>query len=135
MSYKCACINANGSSTGSTITVTNCSQCQNICGMNYSCSLKDDDSTQEFAGITMGVFIALVVIQLLLWAVMIIFSVIVLKKCKGNPKWLNPTVITLLVLWLLCGWFPGIGFALFVALLIILIIFANQCKSGKKIKK
>lgn len=135
MSYKCTCLDPSGLPTGTTATVSNCFQCSNTCGVNYNCDLKEDNSTQEFAGITLGVFIALVVIQLLLWAVMIIFSVIVLKKCKGNPKWLNPTVITLLVLWLLCGWFPGIGFALFVALLIILIIFANQCKSGKKIKK
>ena len=135
MSYECTCLDSSGFPTGFTATVSDCFQCSNTCGNYYSCNLKEDDSSNEFAGITLGVFIALVVIQLVLWAVMIIFSVIVLKKCKGNPKWLNPTVITLLVLWLICGWFPGIGFALFVALLIILIIYANQCKSGKKIKK
>jgi hypothetical protein len=73
------------------------------------------------------IVITIIVLQIAFLIGMIIFSVIVLKKCKGNPKWLNPTVITLLILWVLIGWFPGIGFLLFITLLTILIIFALKC--------
>lgn len=132
MSYKCSCLDDMGNVTGPTITVSSCDECSCSSG-KVQCEQNTDGD--NFAGISLGVFIAIVVIQLALWAIMIIFSVIVMKKCKGNPKWLNPTVITLLVLWLIMGWFPGIGFALFIALLVILIIYANKCKSGKKIRK
>lgn len=73
--------------------------------------------------------ITIIILQTAFLIAMIIFAVIVLKKCRGDPKWLNPTVITLLILWVLIGWFPGIGFLLFITLLTILIIFALKCKN------
>lgn len=132
MSYTCTCLDGMGNPLGSPKNVTSCDECSTSCtSNNYQCSYVEN---QDFAGISMGVFIALVVIQLLLWVFMIVFSVVVIKRCKGKPSWLNPTVILLLVFWFLFGWFPGIGFALFVALLVILIIYGNQCKNRKTSK-
>lgn len=42
-----------------------------------------------------------------------------MRKCNGKPSWLNPVIITLSVLWIIFSWVPFIGFALFVALLVI----------------
>ena len=111
MSYTCTCLDGNGNPLGSPKSATSCDECSTFCtSNNYQCSYIDN---QDFAGIS---------------------SVVVIKRCKGKPSWLNPTVILLLVFWLLFGWFPGIGFALFVALLVILIIYGNQCKNRKKSK-
>lgn len=55
-----------------------------------------------------------------------------MRKCNGKPSWLNPVIITLLVLWIIFSWVPFIGFALFIALLVLLINYDNICKKSKK---
>ena len=97
----------------------------------------DTSSPEEAAifGVTAGVFIALVVIQILFLLFMIWFSIHVVSKCGGKPAWLTPTVVTLLILWLCIGWFPGVGFCLFLILIIILISFQISCgqrQGGKR---
>lgn len=125
MSYTCSCLTNNKSSV-----LDDCSKCQEFCeSNNYQCT----DNNNTFSGVPYITFVVLVVIQIALLVFMIAFSIVVIKKCKGKPSWLNPTIITLLILWLLIGWFPGIGLALFIALLIILIVFNNKCK--KMVKK
>jgi len=83
-------------------------------------------------GLSVGVFLAILLVSLVLWIFLIWFSIHVMRKCHGQPGWLNPTVITLLVLYFLMGWIPGLGFLFFIALLIILIVFNNKCVSSKK---
>lgn len=82
----------------------------------------------KIMGIGMGIFLAMIVIYLILLVVMIWFSIHVMNKCGGTPSWLNPTIISLLVIWVILGWVPGLGQIDFVVLLIILIIFNNKCK-------
>jgi hypothetical protein len=72
------------------------------------------------------IVVVLFIISIVFWAMMIWFSIHVMKKCKGKPKWLNPVIITLLVLWLLMGWFPPLGLTFFIILLTILIVFNNK---------
>jgi hypothetical protein len=84
-------------------------------------------------GLSIGVFLAILLVTIAVWALMIWFSVHVMNKCGGKPGWLNPTVITLLVLFFLGGWIPGLGFVFFVALLVLLIAYNSKCKGkGKK---
>ena len=79
-------------------------------------------------GISATIIIAMIVVSILVLVLMIWFSIHVMNKCKGRPKWLNPTIITLLVLWLLMGWFPPIGLLFFIILLVILIMYNGKCK-------
>jgi hypothetical protein len=112
--------------------VSDCAECNDLCKEAISQSCSDTDEPKKATGMVLGLsltfFLVMFVISIALLIFMIWFSVHVLKKCKGKPSWLNPTVITLLVLWLLIGWFPGLGLVLFVALLVILIIYNNKCK-------
>jgi hypothetical protein len=84
--------------------------------------------TGALLGISLTVIIGFIVISIAILVLMVWFSVHVMNKCKGKPKWLNPTVITLLVLWLLMGWFPPLGLVFFIVLLVILIMYNGKCK-------
>jgi hypothetical protein len=96
--------------------------------------MSDTDNTTQtnevVLGISVSLFIILVVFQILFLIFMIWFSIHVIKKCKNKPSWLNPTIITLLILWLIIGWYPGVGFALFITLFIILISFNISCNKN-----
>lgn len=83
-------------------------------------------------GLSLTLYVLIVIIQILLLVFMIIYSISVMKKCKGKPSWLNPVIITLLVLWIILSWVPFVGFALFVALLVILLNYDNVCKKSSK---
>lgn len=124
MLYTCTC-------NGQVSTVDTCSKCTCPSG-TLTCFPENTNGSSTVLGISLAFFLILFFITVAIWAVMIWFSVHVMRKCKGRPGWLNPTVITLLVLWLLMGWIPGLGFLFFVSLLIILIIFNNKC--NQKIK-
>jgi hypothetical protein len=86
----------------------------------------------DLYGLSLSLYILIIVIQILLLIFMIIFSIYVMKKCKGSPSWLNPVIITLLVLCLVFCWVPFIGFILFVVLLFILLNYDSICKKVKK---
>lgn len=129
MSYVCNC-----KSTGVTYQTQDCQECARLCGNQ---EMECYNQNQTIMGVPNGVFIALFVIQLFIWVIMILFSLAVMKKCGGNPTWLNPTIITILFLWILFGWIPGLGFIMFVFLLVLLIVFSMQCNgrngSGKQV--
>jgi len=120
MSVKCVCPN------GNTYIKSFCSDCQQDC----TCIEEPTSEQKAVLGLGLAVFLVFLIIQILLLIFMIWFSIHVMTKCKGNPTWLNPTVIALLILWVIIGWFPGIGIALFIALLVILIIYNQKC-AGK----
>jgi len=123
-SFTCTC---NGAST----IVSSCDQCR--CSEGIATCTANTNAPKIVLGISLGLFVTIFVLTLVVWALMIWFSVHVLRKCKGKPNWLNPVVITLLVVWLLLGWVPGLGFVFFVALLILLILYNVQC--GPKAKR
>lgn len=109
--------------------VTSCAQCTTKCeGKGGIMSCTDTNAIRSFFGMSMAVFFFILVIYILLLIGMITWSIHTMKICNGNPSWLNPTIIVLLVLWILA--FP-ISPLIFVALLIILIIFSGGCKSKK----
>ena len=115
MSVVCQCDHPiNGTSF---IMKDECKDCEDACVQI------DAKNTQCLdACFLYSVSIAMLMISLLLLLLMVWFSIHVMNKCKGKPKWLNPTIITLLVLWILIGWVPPLGFLLFITLLVILII-------------
>lgn len=129
--YNCVC--DNGSSKNDALSCDDCETwCKDGKGGMTSCLVNTTGNTPAvFLGLTLGVFFAILVITIVVWVLMIWFSVHVMKKCGGKPAWLNPTLITLLVLFFLGGWIPGLGFVFFVALLVLLIVYNNNCK-GKK---
>lgn len=82
----------------------------------------------EVMGLTYAVFISSILLSLLLWVFMIIWTVMVLKRCRNRAKWFQPTVITLLVLWILLGsWIPGLSLILFLSLLVLLLQQQQYC--------
>lgn len=123
MTFTCMCLD-----DGTTKTVDQCSDCICTPGTRSSCTLDPQTSTNLVVGVTLSLFLVFLVISIVLLVLMIWFAVVVMKRCKGKPGWLNPTVITLLILWLLLGWVPGIGLVFFIALLILLIVYYNRCK-------
>jgi len=84
-------------------------------------------SNPVIMGFSAVTFAILLVLQILLLIFMIWFSISVLQRCGNKPSWLTPTVIVLLILWLFIGWYPGIGFLLFITLLILLMYFSAKC--------
>ena len=128
--YKCTC----GDGTVHT-GVSDCEQCSSLCttSSSYGCVIESNTTTvKTMVGVSSGVFISLLLVSLVLWIALIWFSIHVMRKCHGNPSWLNPTVITLLVLFFLLGWIPGLGILFFITLLILLIVYNNQCVSKRK---
>lgn len=109
--------------------------------INLADNLQDQnvEEVNKMFGIGLTIFIVCLIIHIIIVILLILFTIYVLKKCRGNPSWLSPTVITLLVLFILIGWFPifgtSIGFLLFIPLLIILIIFASKCSNGQSVRK
>lgn len=117
MSCGCTCYD------GTTPIVKNELECSTKCGGNY-----EYNCNSKFLGLGISILVSIIVIQLILIGLMIWFSIVTIRKCNGNPAWLKPLVIVLLVLWILTCWFPT-GFLLFLILLIILIVFYTQCST------
>lgn len=133
MTNYCSCKDNNGSLLNM-FQVQNCSECT-LENCKNNPKAKDTTSVsclsdQPIFGLNVTLFLLIVILQIVIWVIMIFFSVIVLKKCK-NKSGVRVAIITLLVLWILLSWIPFLGFLLFIVLLIILIIYNNECKSKK----
>jgi len=135
--YSCTCTDGTFRSDA-----TSCEGCSSWCNTASSCTTQPNcmqtcylnaskTTTAAIAGVSIGIFFALLAVTVIFWVFLVWFSVHVLKKCKGKPGWLNGTVIALLVLLFLMGWVPGLGFLLLVGLLVLLIIYNNKCKKVK----
>jgi hypothetical protein len=119
MTVVCQC---NHPTNGTTfITKDECKECNDACVKIDAKNVQCIDTCLLY-----GVSIAMVMTSLIVLILMIWFSIHVMKKCKGKPKWLNPVIITLLVLWILIGWVPPLGFLLFIILLVILIMYNKK---------
>lgn len=137
MTVTCRCIQTrNGVETGHQLdNQENCSpDCAKACSA-WALTQPAADSTRAecvdtglLLGVSVAVFIALAIVSIIVFALMIWFSIHVMNKCKGKPKWLKPTIIILLVLWILMGWLPPAGLLFFIVLLVILIIYNGKCK-------
>lgn len=113
-------------SDGSTPSdVYSCAQCNKECNNNVR-SCVDTNAAKSIFGLSFAIFFVMLVIYIILLVTMIMWSIHTMKICNGNPTWLNPTIIVLLVLWILA--FP-LSPLIFIALLIILIIFSGKCRS------
>jgi hypothetical protein len=88
----------------------------------------NDEKAAAVLGLALTAYLILILIEIALFIWIIWFAIRVMKKCKGKPGWLNPVLITLLVLYVIFGWYPPIGICLFIPLLIICIVYNNQCK-------
>lgn len=125
MSLSCFCNDGNVFNN-----ITDCSQCSQKCSStDYSCLPQRE--INFIMGVSITTYIILIVLSIALFVFLIYFSIHVMKKCKGKPKWLNPTIITLLVIWILFSWVPGFGFFAFLFLIILLIYFQQKCKNLK----
>lgn len=125
--YSCTCFDGTFSSDRSS-----CEDCQALCTSKGStmqtCVLNGSQSTTALiAGVSVAIFLGFLVVTIVVWALLIWFSVHVIRKCRGKPAWLKPTLIALLVLIFLMGWVPGLGLLLLVGLLVLLIVYNNTC--------
>ena len=127
MSYSCVCAN------GDIYTnVSRCSVCGLLCGPDqaYRC-----EETQ-ILGVEYTTFLILMVLSLVLFLGILAYAVVVMRRCASttdpyvNPPWLLPTVIILLILFLVVCWIPGLGFLMFVTLLCILLIYSSRCDAS-----
>jgi uncharacterized membrane protein len=126
MTFTCFCETQKDGTKG--VSSENCEKCNEACSQIQATYNGACVNTGLLFGVSMTIVIAIVVISIIVFILTIWFSIHVMNKCKGKPTWLNPTIITLLVLWILIGWFPPIGLLLFIILLVILIIYNNKCK-------
>lgn len=133
MTIYCSCKDKDGSLLNM-FQVKSCSECtlDNCINTQNKSETKSVlcSSDEPIFGLNVTLFLLIVILQIVIWVIMIFFSVIVLKKCK-NKSGVRVAIITLLVLWILLSWIPFLGFLLFIVLLIILIIYNNECKSKK----
>lgn len=139
MTNYCSCKNKDGTMLDM-FPVDNCSQCSlEICqerGKTLQDKLLQDttmtncSSDAPIFGLSIALFLTIVIIQIVIWLIMIFFSIAVYKKCKNKPG-VRVAIVTLLILWILFSWIPFFGFVLFVVLLVILIIYNNECKKKK----
>jgi signal transduction histidine kinase len=89
-------------------------------------SSSENDTT--IMGLNATIYIFYILISICLLIFMILYTIKVLKKCNNNPSWLSPTLITLLVFWILLGtWIPGLGLLFFIILLALLIGYDQKC--------
>lgn len=133
MTNYCSCKNKDGTMLNM-FQVDNCSQCSlDFCQNEKNLpdtTMTDYSSDAPIFGLSVVFFLTIVIIQIIIWLIMIFFSVAVYKKCKSKPG-VRITIVTLLILWIIFSWIPFFGFVLFVVLLVILIIYNNECKKKK----
>ncbi len=122
MSYYCVC----EPSKAKTAT-KDCATCMSFCNSDYSC-VQDE----SFSGITLIQFTILFIIQMLLFVIMLVVSIVCLRQHSFRPRWFLYTVTGLLLLWLLIGWFPGVGLVLWITLIGVLIYGSKKKGSMKK---
>lgn len=129
MTVNCNCNNPVGSGIISQ-TLPTCKDCIESCGteLNPDCAVQENvNKAFGILGLSIRLLTIYIIISVIILILVVWFSMNVMRKCKGKPGWLNPTIITLLVLWLLIGWFPPLGFTFFIILIIILLVFNNKC--------
>lgn len=81
----------------------------------------------QILGCPMTAFYVLLSIQMILFIVSLILVIDILQKKR--PNWELPVLISLLVLFLLIGWYPGIGILIFLGVLIIFLHNENISSS------
>ena len=123
--YRCTCYDGIKSSS---MDVNNCNVCSAICKSNGYGTSECVDKDSLTLGINTALFWTMLVLQILSFVLITWFAINIMSRCNGNPNWLNPVIITLIVLYLLGGWFPFIGLVIFIVLLVILLIYNNKCK-------
>jgi hypothetical protein len=131
MTNYCSCKDKDGTMLGM-FPIDNCSQCSlEFCTKNLpDTTMTDCSSDAPIFGLSVALFLTIVIIQIVIWLIMIFFSVAVYKKCKNKPN-VRVAIVTLLILWIIFSWIPFFGFVLFIVLLVILIVYNNECKKKK----
>jgi uncharacterized membrane protein HdeD (DUF308 family) len=73
-------------------------------------------------------FYTLLIFQIILFILSIIFSIDIIYNYTNKKKynWVLPTIITLLVLYVLGGWYPGVGIIIFITLLSIFLYVSQN---------
>jgi len=127
MSYTCLCGN------NQYVETDNYMSCQAYCAsqggvMNYSSNELANSSNTIF-GINNNNYFYIVAIEIIFWILLLICCLGVLRVSgPGRPRWLQPTLITLLVLWIIFCWYPIVGVCIFALIIIILgVFFFSTC--------
>ena len=131
MSYNCTCLNkTTGKVAQPSIIISSCVECSTRCGENETtvCEARNSSSSLDVEG-----FLIILLVQIVLFFVMLSFSIAVLSKLRWKPMWLVILVAALLLAWIAIGWYPGVGLGIFLVLSILLIVFYQ--KSSKKVTK
>ena len=131
MSYNCTCLNkTTGKVAQPSIIISSCLECSTRCGENETtvCEARNTSSSLNVEG-----FLIILLVQIVLFFVMLSFSIAVLSKLRWKPMWLVILVAVLLIAWIAIGWYPGVGLGIFLVLSILLIVFYQ--KSSKKVTK
>jgi len=105
-----------------------CKDCNRICEDKGSIDNCIDDKT---LGMATDIFITLLILSYVFFLVLIYYVIQTLQKCKGNPQWLSPTLITLVILSLLLGWVPILNILLIIALITITMHYYVSCRGNK----
>ena len=126
MTWLCEC-----TPSGKTFPIDDCKNCNiencptcpegSICDVSCVSDPKEKPEPSTFNGFPIVFFMILFVIQMSLFIIMLVFSIIILKKLtkeKKISKSMTTTIISILLLWILVGWYPFVGIALFIILLI-----------------
>ena len=129
MSYECRC------QDGNLVDTNDCGFCNKICLDNKSSMESCVVKNNAVLGFTVTMILLYFLISVILFLLVIWFSAVVIQKCNGRPAWLAPPIVTLLVLWFILGWVPGVGVAFFLVLLIVLVVFYNRCGGCASRKK
>ena len=137
MTNYCSCKDSDGGLLGM-VLVDNCSQCSpDYCKSSplqnellQDTKMTDCSSDVPIFGLSIALFLTIVIIQIVIWLIMIFFSIAIYKKCKNKPN-VRIAIVTLLILWIIFSWIPFFGFVLFIVLLVILIVYNKECKKKK----
>ena len=115
---------------GSSYVSHKCKDCNTICERNNRGGLDNciDDKT---LGMATDVFITLLVLSYVFFLVIIYYVMQTLQKCKGKPKWLSPTLTTLVILTLVLGWVPILNILLIIGLITITMHYYVSCGSKR----
>lgn len=107
-----------------------CMDCNEMCEKdNTSVDSCVDNKT---LGMATDVFITLLVLSYVFFLILLYYVMQTIQRCNGNPKWLAPTLITLVILILVLGWVPILNIILIIALIVITMQYYVICKGGKK---
>ena len=141
MTWSCKC-----APSGKTFPIDNCDNC-NIencppCPEGRTCDIgcisePSESDSSTFNGFPIILFIILFVIQMALFLIMLVISIIILKKLTKQKKISQPMtifIICILLLWILVGWYPFVGLALFIILLICILSLTSTNSKKRNTK-